>query len=341
MKNRKQKSQKQKPAENPGGRLRAWWKLAHRDKYVSPKNPKDFWGDLQKTGFASTENAVKKKLQLICGGEARAVLKDMNCIEKLLGKIPPEIKNGLIGQPIAKSNATAEIKHLDSEFNSFCSPLLFFKKLHHAAQIEAATRTYRKCLVELQEVEQGRIPIHLDVNSYFNYFLGLINESAETARVSAQLQPSPARVKTEKLKFFERSSKAVANNALQIEYVICLENEASLENPALNETLKKYFSISKNVSLFYKNRATELSAEETKMTIVLLDNRKWVFTHIWDHFGNLVNPTQHISEKDYKHFANIYEKIKLQSEPCPDTIRNQCLAQSLSPVSSQPAQLAT
>jgi hypothetical protein len=311
-----------------GEMLRKWWKTTRAEKYTPPKDPKTFWSDLQQDGFAATEGAVKKNLQLICAGKAPLTQKEQYCLEKFLGSIPSEIKIALTGGAAIASAWIAEAKHLESEFKPYSSPLSFIRKLHGPLQTEAIAKGYRQLIEEFRDIERGRIPLHADVNGYFIHFTELINDGKETARVVAQVLPPSAREKVQKLQFPDRINAAIKQKILNIEYVICLDDRSSLEKAEVIAAINLYLAVSSKVFLFYKRTATALSEADVSRAIVLLENHRWVFTHGWDFDGNLHNPVQHLSDKDYKHYANIYEKAKSQSEPCPDVFKKQLSRQS-------------
>lgn len=311
-----------KPGDDPGGQLAIWWKKARAEKYSPPRDPKSFWSDLRQAGFAATEAAAKKRLQLVCRGRVRLTQKQKSSLEKFLGPIPADVMNAFSGRSQAVANWAAEVSNLQTEFKPFSSPISFMRGIGEPLQGEAVVRAYRRFIEELREIQRGRIPLPVDINSYFNLFMGLISDGNEVARVAAPLVPIAVREKMNKIKLLDRIKEAVKQRTLDIEYVISIDEPASLENPEVIAGIRIYLAISTKVFLFYRRGAIALSESDVNRSIVLLEGRKWVFTHGWDYEGNLNHPVHHLSAKDYIHYANIYEKLRTQSVSCPDEVRN-------------------
>lgn len=246
------------------------------------------------------------------------ILRVKESLEKRLGKIPGAV---VIDQPQVALAWQLEAKRLDSEFTAYSSPLKVATRLSKSPQSEAAVLAYERLLDDLREIEQGRIPLHLDVNGYFSYFRELMDHGTETARLVARLLPIRAIEKIKKLRFFSRFEKAIRDKTLDIEYVVCIPNPASLKEADVVEGLRFYLEITPRVFILYEKEYASLSLHELSQTILLLQRREWVFRHGWDNDGNLVNPVQYVLPRHYKHYMGIWEKARNQSVSCPAEIR--------------------
>ncbi|MBU6390789.1 MAG: hypothetical protein KGQ83_00915 [Planctomycetes bacterium] len=199
--------------------------------------------------------------------------------------------------------------------------LLHASRLPTKVQREAADAFMKEYANKLRSIERGEIPIPGGHGGYFNTFLEIIEKGSkkEEAKIFASLRPlelGGGFAKFNRAGLFARLAGAVKAGKLQIEYIIFLSSADALKKPEVKTLLSEYKSFAYKVKVAFADQVT-VPQVEIERTIALMTKRRWAFTHTWSPDGDVLIPTQWISEEDYVRLASIYERVKLQSQTCP------------------------
>lgn len=180
-------------------------------------------------------------------------------------------------------------------------------------QTQAVEAECHRHFQTLRQIDDGKIPLHVDAGGYFRYFLDIVNSNTEPEDVTvfARLVNLEVRQKIREVGFerlFPAVKAAVDTGKLRIEYLLFLKNKKSLSEPDTKELVDAYTHFSQRVALVYEDE--DIPSEDSNETFALLKGHRWVLTHGWDYSGRISGPVHWIKTKDYQRYFERYRRIQ-------------------------------
>lgn len=160
------------------------------------------------------------------------------------------------------------------------------------------------------------IPLHADATSYFQYFMGIVNENAECESINifARLTNLEARCAIKEFAFpklFPKLEEAVQKGKARMHYLVFLKSIKSLDDHDTRKIVDAYTGFSAKVSLLFEDEAG--SVQDTNETFVLLTEHQWVLTHGWDYNGMISMPFLKTHVKDFHQYCKRFKRLELVS----------------------------
>lgn len=160
------------------------------------------------------------------------------------------------------------------------------------------------------------ISLPADAKSYFQYFMGIVNENAicESINIFARLTNLEVRSALKEFAFphlFPKLEEAVQEGKARMHYLVFLQSIESLDDPDTRKIVDAYTRFSAKVTLLFEDEAG--SMEDTTETFVLLTEHQWVLTHGWDYNGRISMPFHKTHVKDFHQYCERFKRLEHES----------------------------